>query len=233
MHVIENYMMENKVKIGFIPFDTKCRQCKKNTTAIIGMVAEKEGKHFYYEFGEWLKDLLETIDVENCFKNNKIGALKYRYSGKQNKTYYSNGCYYCDALLGKFYLQMDFHEEYPFEEWSPEAVCKTEIESDMLENLLKDVEYRILTEEFARNQSKPEYEYNEMSLEESESDEENFEDDTFSIDNIKFTIKKRSLFELYRGNDFLGFYMSIDEAKNYALKYTKSLASFKKGWENE
>ncbi len=226
MPVIEDYMMKNKVKIGFIPFDTKCWKCKKNTTALMGIVVEKEGKYFYYKFGEWLKNILEIIDVKNCFKNNKIGTLKYRYSRTQNKTYYSNGCYYCDVLLGKFYLQMDFHEEYPFEEWSPETVCKTEIESDILENLLINVEYRILTEEFAKNQNKSEY--NEMLLDESESNEENFEDDVFSIENIKFTIKKRSLFELYRGNDFLGFYMSIEEAKNYALKYTKCLASFKK-----
>lgn len=40
----------------------------------------------------------------------QVGVLKSRFSRTENRTYTSNGCFHCDALIGNFFL---YSEELP------------------------------------------------------------------------------------------------------------------------
>ncbi len=54
--------------------------------------------------------MLDTDKFKQYSEKNNIGIIKTRYSKTIHESYLSNGCYYCDALQGDFFIRNEFLE---------------------------------------------------------------------------------------------------------------------------
>ncbi|WP_341936257.1 competence protein CoiA [Marinimicrobium sp. C2-29] len=95
------------LKANIIPHYENCWKCKRETGVVLGVsFVGHEG--FEVDFKKFSEDDVPEIIMNNVgakeLYQNKIGAIKKRYSGTVGRTYISNGCFYCDALMGNFYL---------------------------------------------------------------------------------------------------------------------------------
>ena len=102
--------------------ETNCHRCHRNYH--IFHVDESprvdvHGKKHYYGWDDLFPNGVDyspvVVDALNAYKRTargskyKIGEIKPRYSHTEKKSYMSQGCPYCDALNGRFYLEMEWH----------------------------------------------------------------------------------------------------------------------------
>ena len=84
------------------------------TTRIVTFIRVFVGPH---EFQLTVSDLANFPDLlalcqERIPKRSNIGVIKSRYTKTQERSYMSNGCYSCDALIGAFFE----HDAWYYEE---------------------------------------------------------------------------------------------------------------------
>ena len=120
----ERVMLEPVQIIMLEIAETSCWKCKRNYHVIhfnkhdSPLVDIHGGKHDDWDdiFPDGVEYSPIVIDALNMYKRTAkgrkyaIGEIKPRYSHTEKKTYVSQGCPYCDALNGRFYLEMEWHE---------------------------------------------------------------------------------------------------------------------------
>ncbi len=99
----------------------ECWKCNKEINEILGaMIVDKYGNQLgfiHFDVNDIAKLIKINLSKELCNKY-KIGKIKHRYSKVVEESYNSNGCYYCGALLGNFYLHEATFIEIPITEFN-------------------------------------------------------------------------------------------------------------------
>ncbi|MFC7422094.1 hypothetical protein ACFQNF_19730 [Iodobacter arcticus] len=91
----------------------ECWRCHKQTTLITGIYYQvgqvfpdhQEVEVSIYDFSEEdnTSPLLKELFPQDLRAQHQIGSIKPRYSKTQGEAYMSNGCFHCDALMGRFF----------------------------------------------------------------------------------------------------------------------------------
>jgi hypothetical protein len=92
--------------------EDRCWQCRSKVRAIVGVLvdpARTSDKHGFLPFDAVGPQLAEALD-RRTLAARRIGALKHRESPGVPGGYLSNGCFECDALIGRFHLEDLLHE---------------------------------------------------------------------------------------------------------------------------
>ena len=90
----------------------RCWQCRTKVRAIVGVLVDPaltSDKNGFLPFDAVAPQLAAALD-ERTLAARRIGALKHRESPGVPGGYLSNGCFECDALLGRFHLEDVLHE---------------------------------------------------------------------------------------------------------------------------
>lgn len=90
-----------------IPHYETCWKCKKETGIVLALtIKNQRGKRVFFKaFDDWgVPDFLVSNNLSATLHKFRIGTIKNRYSRTRKKQYLSNGCYYCDALMGNFFI---------------------------------------------------------------------------------------------------------------------------------
>jgi len=109
-------VLKAKVVFG----STLCWKCKKEINEILGLELEDKDKNKlgfldfdYKRIAELIKNNLE---VKLCDAN-RIGEIKKSYSNTIKDYYIANRCYYCNSILGNFYLHEAKKNDTPIKEF--------------------------------------------------------------------------------------------------------------------
>ena len=96
---------EMNVETGLIIIEDHCWRCKKRISVVSGLLARNKKENFeeFYKFNK-VSTLILSMLTPNLKKKHYIGEIKQRYSRTVQNRYLSNGCYYCDAIYGDFFL---------------------------------------------------------------------------------------------------------------------------------
>jgi hypothetical protein len=92
--------------------EDRCWQCRSKVRAIVGVLVEPSltsDRHGFLPFDAIAPQLAAALD-ERTLAARRIGALKHRESPGVPGGYLSNGCFECDALIGRFHLEDLLHE---------------------------------------------------------------------------------------------------------------------------
>jgi hypothetical protein len=92
--------------------EDRCWQCRSKVRAIVGVLVEPSltsDRHGFLPFDAVAPQLAAALD-ERTLAARRIGALKHRESPGVPGGYLSNGCFECDALIGRFHLEDLLHE---------------------------------------------------------------------------------------------------------------------------
>lgn len=116
----EYYLKRQSVDIGLVGIDERCYRCSKPHRAIAGVVvAEADaraylglGDDLFLDFDSVAEALRDALDPA-WLKQWKVGPLKVRRSRQRPEGYLSNGCVWCDAILGSFPLSEAVREIEP------------------------------------------------------------------------------------------------------------------------
>jgi hypothetical protein len=112
--VLEDYLPDENeyLNIGIVFISMSCWKCKKAIQVIAGvrLTCQSERYEKFVDFPFLIEKLIEIPEVQHCLKNNEIGAIKRRFSNTVGHEYLANGCYYCDAIVGDFYLREELLE---------------------------------------------------------------------------------------------------------------------------
>lgn len=107
------------VEAGLIIGIDNCWKCKKSISIALGLLVNNKNKNFeeFYNFKK-VSTTIKTMITPSLQKQYHLGQIKDRFSKTMQNKYLSNGCYYCDAIYGNFFLSehtLDFiHEDiYP------------------------------------------------------------------------------------------------------------------------
>lgn len=94
------------VDTGLIIIEDYCWKCGKKISLVSGLLSINKKKNFehFYKFNE-VSATIASILTPNLKKKYHIGEIKQRYSKTVQNKYLSNGCYYCDAIYGDFFLK--------------------------------------------------------------------------------------------------------------------------------
>lgn len=112
------------LKIGLIIDPIPCWKCHKISHSIYAV--EIIYMDTYIQLHTHVEpQLLDKFD-HDILKQYQFGEVKERYSKTMQKSYSSEGCFYCDALFGKFYLNKSRMEYEITLSW-PEACDYIEI----------------------------------------------------------------------------------------------------------
>lgn len=127
------------ISIGIVIISTGCWKCKKTVSSIAGIrLSCQDGKYSqFYNFPFLLESLLERDCLKSCIADNQIGELKLRFSHTANGSYFSNGCFHCDSIVGDFYLRRELFE------WLssgtlPAPTCNIFLKYDRLKKMLAE-----------------------------------------------------------------------------------------------
>lgn len=85
----------------------RCWKCKKETGILLGVeIEDRVGQLCTFERFDnpGILDFLRKQLGREFFLKSKIGDIKMRYSKTVQEVYLSNGCFYCNALFGDFYI---------------------------------------------------------------------------------------------------------------------------------
>src|SRR3954466_10965314 len=92
--------------------EDRCWQCRSKVRAIVGVLvdpqltSDRDGLLPFDAVGPQLADALDR----RTLAARRIGELKHRESPGVPGGYLSNGCFVCDALIGRFHLEDLLHE---------------------------------------------------------------------------------------------------------------------------
>ena len=99
------------VESGLITIGVNCWRCKRDIQVIAGIEVKSKVNKFkkFYYFDEVSNTIVSMI-TPSLQQKHKIGIIKKRYSKTMQQQYLSNGCYYCDAIYGNFFLKEEILE---------------------------------------------------------------------------------------------------------------------------
>jgi hypothetical protein len=86
---------------------TACWKCRRATTAVIGLDVPGAPDLILFDFHP-LKAMICSLITDELRSIHHVGAIRRRSSRATGGWYVSNGCYWCDVILGDFPL---LHEE--------------------------------------------------------------------------------------------------------------------------
>jgi hypothetical protein len=92
--------------------EDRCWQCRSKVRAIVGVLVDPaltDDKHGFVPFDAIGPQLATALD-ERTLAARRIGELRHRESPGVPGGYLSNGCFECDALIGRFHLEDLLHE---------------------------------------------------------------------------------------------------------------------------
>lgn len=100
------------INIGIVLIYMGCWKCKKSIPVVAGirMTCQNEKYDRFFDFPFLMEELVKTTEVKKCLHNNQIGEVKERFSKTVDQKYLSNGCIYCDSIIGDFYLRKELLE---------------------------------------------------------------------------------------------------------------------------
>jgi len=90
-----------------IPHYERCWNCRKVTGVVLGVsIKDKNGNELSFNRFTYdgIPQFLLSHGVSQHLSRHKIGRIEKRYSKTQNTSYLSNGCFYCNALMGNFFI---------------------------------------------------------------------------------------------------------------------------------
>ena len=137
---------KSMVNAGLIVVQDECWRCKKWTNLVLGIAyIEKDSMNGfgkigvdseYVSFGDVHQKTYSKVLPDEIRKYHKIGVLKERYSKTIGGKYFSNGCFFCDALMGDHFLnelelELRCQEEMP----QPQIFCDLIYGEDLPETL--------------------------------------------------------------------------------------------------
>lgn len=112
--VLEDYLPDENqyLNIGIVFIPMSCWKCQKAIQVIAGvrLACQNERYEKFVDFPFLIEKLLEIPEVQHCLKKNEIGSVKSRFSNTVGHEYLANGCHYCDAIVGDFYLREELLE---------------------------------------------------------------------------------------------------------------------------
>ncbi len=86
----------------------RCWRCSETTTALVMLVSSTETsiQSFECSLAECgdVPDLINQLDL-TALADRRVGKITKRYSKTENGRYLANGCFHCNALQGKHFLQ--------------------------------------------------------------------------------------------------------------------------------
>jgi hypothetical protein len=94
------------VHVHLLGLPGSCWRCKKSTTALVGIlpvISRDAGDMLACKDPRALK-LAAAVLPEPLRQSHQIGTIKSRSSKTEGKSYLSNGCFHCNALIGSFFL---------------------------------------------------------------------------------------------------------------------------------
>jgi hypothetical protein len=95
-----------------LTIEDRCWQCRSKVRGIVGVLVDPavtvDGTGFL-PFEAVAEQLAATLD-RRTLAARRIGDLKHRDSPGVPGGYLSNGCFECDALIGRFHLEDLLHE---------------------------------------------------------------------------------------------------------------------------
>jgi hypothetical protein len=92
--------------------EDRCWQCRSKVRAIVGVVVDPlltSDRNGFLPFDAVGPQLAAALDGRTLAAR-RIGDLKHRESPGVPGGYLSNGCFECDALIGRFHLEDLLHE---------------------------------------------------------------------------------------------------------------------------
>ena len=92
--------------------EDRCWQCRSKVRAIVGVLVDPaltSDKNGFLPFDAVGPQLTAALD-RRALAARRIGELKHRESPGVPGGYLSNGCFECDALIGRFHLEDLLHE---------------------------------------------------------------------------------------------------------------------------
>ncbi len=116
----EDYRSLGPVEAFFVPWT--CWKCKRETLAFHGAI----DRGICVTQLLYQARVLEKLDkFRQEVRLERFGCIKPRFSRTANSSYVSQGCRYCDALIGEFPLQEDFSEVLSTLDLSTYPLCTT------------------------------------------------------------------------------------------------------------
>jgi len=104
---IDERPKDGMIDLELLGLPTACWKCGRSTVALVAISpsgAREDDELFQTNEPAALAFAAAHLPVGAV----QVGEIKERTSRTAGETYLSNGCFYCDALLGNFFL---FHEE--------------------------------------------------------------------------------------------------------------------------
>lgn len=98
------------INIGIVTIPIDCWKCHKTTNVVVGVELRVDKHKNFYDFPFLIDLVLDSDKFKQYREKNNIGMIKTRYSKTIHESYLSNGCYYCDALQGDFFIRDEFLE---------------------------------------------------------------------------------------------------------------------------
>lgn len=94
------------VRVRLLGLGQSCWRCKRATTALVGLLPVRSSNvdNMLACMDERVLSLAAKVMPENARQSCQVGKIAARYSKTEGRRYLSNGCFHCDALLGRFPL---------------------------------------------------------------------------------------------------------------------------------
>jgi hypothetical protein len=94
------------VYVHLLGLQGSCWRCKKPTTALVGIlpVTSRDTADMLVCKDPRALELAAAALPEPLRQSHQIGPIKSRHSRTEGKSYLSNGCFHCNALIGNFFL---------------------------------------------------------------------------------------------------------------------------------
>lgn len=94
------------VRVRLLGLGQFCWRCKRATTALVGLLPVRSSNvdNMLACMDERVLSLAAGALPENVRQSRQVGRIAARYSKTEGRRYLSNGCFHCDALLGRFPL---------------------------------------------------------------------------------------------------------------------------------
>lgn len=95
--------------VGPIVLDESCWKCRQPTGVVASMaIKDSQGvglEYLDYDDSRIREHLTRITADEELRHQHRIGPLSYRYSRTEGRSYFSNGCFHCGALQGRFFIR--------------------------------------------------------------------------------------------------------------------------------
>ena len=114
-----------EVNSGLVVLGDNCWKCHQPINVVAGLYVTNKEKNFseFYKF-KIVDKTIQSMLTRELKEEYKIGPIKQRYSRTVQQQYLSNGCYYCDAIYGDFFLTEQLMEYHDYNDFEPIITIK-------------------------------------------------------------------------------------------------------------